>query len=287
VAWYPCGCVPVEECRLIDTPGCEDDASIYLINVSGLANSSCASCNDWNGVFNLKYDNAGVWKSDPSSSTNCGHTAGDPLWKLEYDSGAGYYYLTAVGLAYRWRLAIASWACNGTNALSLVSPTPVPAPCTGVPTTINAVPCTIECSLCSGTVPDTVSVTLSGWIDADPDVYHGCWCSLLNGTYVLSKTRFCKWETRGNFICSHWFQGGDYYISVEINYDDAGHVRLVVLVYLQHPLGGEAWITYVYDSGSAAAIDCEATYYPTHVDSTWHFLECGPDGDSYPVVQVN
>lgn len=277
MAWYPCGCVPVDECRLINTPGCVDDASIYIITVSGLTNDSCADCAAWNGTFNLKYVSGGVWKSDPSDSTSCGHSAGDPLWKLEHDSTTGYYYLTAVGLAYRWRTAIASWTCNGTDTMTLVSPSPIPAPCSNVPSTIDAVPCTIECEYCSTDDPDSISVRLLGFVDHSTT---GCWCSLLNGYHVLNRRHPCRWWTEGTFECRHGVTA-NYSISVWIAPQSVGGS---VCVFCMVTIGTTPAISYwgspavlgaKYDSGSTAAIDCSATYHLTPYSLANLGIYCG------------
>jgi hypothetical protein len=279
MGWLPCKCVPVDECRLITTPGCAEDASIYLISVSGLANDDCSSCNTWNGAFSLKYASAGVWESPASSSTSCGHTDGDPLWRLSYASST--YTLEAIGIGYRWRLSGASWVCNGTNVLSRTNPYFVPDPCSSVPASITVVPCTVECALCTGTMPDTISVTLSGLVDGGTLLT--CYCSTLNGTHVLASIGPCHWRTSGTFGCHHGYDK-TYYIDVSLMKLD-GTVKFKVFGSVSG--WGDYVFTYTYETGSPDLIDCEATYYPTLDEWEWGnyawLWTCG----SVPVVRIN
>lgn len=283
--WYPCCCVPVEECRLIATTSggntlCAKESSIYTLTISGLTNDSCSSCADWNGTFDLQYMFEARWDSPPSASTNCGHTAGDPLWRLEYDAATSYYILTALGIGFRWRLAKASWTCAGTNTLSLVYPLPVPAPCATLPATLALTPCITVCTCCSSGMPASISVTFSGIAN---NLCDGC--TGFNATFLLARSSTCHWYRDGTWSCSAAIGTPKY--SIQAWVETSAYANTKFWVWLSFgsiilPSVRSAGYDWVYDKGSGGALDCSGTYTPTlsrvvgagHNQCTWAMPTC-------------
>lgn len=185
-----CRCCPGDgNCVLITTTDCgnpllgsgQGDASYYTLTMSGLSNSNCAYCDTWNGEFKISATGAlDEWASPSSDLTYCGKTAGDPLYTLS--RSGGYYNLTANGLGYVWRTATADWSCVATETLTLQEPTPVPAPCSSVPTTVDLIPCVkcIHCTNSQTATPNEVQIDISGL------THKACDCTNLNATFTLS-----------------------------------------------------------------------------------------------------
>lgn len=289
---WPTGPEPeVCPCELIAADHCAVTASLWLISVTGLANDTCSDCDTWNGNFVLCYVSGDKWESPAYDGTECGHTAGDPLWRLERKGAIGseYYELLAVGIGFRWTKTSATWSCLANNTLTLTYPLPVPSPCGGLPASIVAVPCiTQACALCAGGTPNVLSLTLAGVLD---DI---CSCVPLNGTFALRLLPYpyqCIWSTVGTLGCDPVGRNGGYQIRVTLKAALDGHTIFHVWI----NIGVSALFAnrtmvweYEYDFGAPGAIDCLGTYVPTYTTGFGWF-----DGrdtcqfSSPPSVQIN
>lgn len=194
LSWFPCRCVPVTDCRLIGTLLCSQEASIYTFTTSALSDNSCSDCTEWNGTWDLQFMGVGTfsWETEPYYGTPCSHVAGDPLWRLDYNSGLSRYELEAVGTSAVWFLSSLSWSCAGTNTMALWTPGPV----CNASGSITLTPCVFACEYCDGGMPDTISVTLSGISN------NACDCSSFNTTFVLDKEATCGWRAITSTTCS-------------------------------------------------------------------------------------
>lgn len=198
--WW-CGCpTPPIPCEFITNLPCVDDANVYSMSVQ-MTNNDCTNCAAWSGDFDLVWDSGtSTWKSPASDTTSCGHTAGDPLWKMYFQTIglSSYVVLEAMGLGYRWRVLRASWRCANENTLTYFTAI-APEPCNGRPDTITVTPCQFLCTPCGGISPATMTVTLSGFYD-NAGIY--CDCDFLNDSFILDpinglSATDCRWEITG------------------------------------------------------------------------------------------
>lgn len=143
--WFPC-CPGTPVCEEVTAGGCTRDASSYFLTTPTLTDGTCSDSELWSGTFELvNVPDYAIWNSPASTSTACGHTSGDPLWRCWYEvtGGAGYYYLEALGLGYRWRRDGTSWCTSpvGTQAFTRISPYFMPEKVNGFTFGMSLIPC--------------------------------------------------------------------------------------------------------------------------------------------------
>jgi hypothetical protein len=260
--------------------------TVFNLTVSGLTDDNCDSCDTWNGEFELCWDATEKdWRSPASSTTACGHSSGDPLYKLEVSPGGVPWGLTALGLGYSWELAAQAFDPFGSNNMELGIPVD-PNPCNDVPDPVVVTACIPECDGCS-TKDTTISVTLSGWPDFD------CDCSEANDTFVLrSQSPFegqCHYSFRGDMATCQSLIPPVIYIKAYTrngpfqNLDNVGWAVFVTYETTLYNWELPGWIkayssaTYWWDSGGVSAFDCTATRTLTLVyeENTGNLRPCG------------
>lgn len=284
----PCtNCTPFCECSRVLVSGSVYDVTKYSFTVAGMTNDNCSYCNDWNGSFDLCWDSTNLWESAVSSSTNCGHTAGTPLWTLA--KGATYYTLTMNGPGHSWRILNGSWVRGGTNILSLTPAAIVPNPCNNLPATITLTPCTGVCLSCSGGGPATMSADVSG---LPVTSFVGCNYAELNGIYAVprSATGDCAWQTTYEESCPGYYgsivgakilvtvstSGGTTYLQVELN------------VWIRRGSGLDDSGLWIWRRGIAgSAIDCTAEYTMGVADQWYRWTPGILAAASWPTVVLN
>lgn len=259
-----CKCCPPCNCITIATTDCATapyDPFYWDLSVAGLTNDDCTSCATWNGDFKLCYTGNDTWESAKSSSTSCGHTAGDPLWKLT--RSGGYYNLDALGLGYRWRLATGSWSCGRQNTLTLQEPTPVPAPCGNVPSTLDLDPCILECGNCTaGTTPNRVQLQFANITDKCAVFWL---CTQLNATFVLDvTTNICFYRYPTAVLVGPCTGGNTMAFDIWCQIDSQGWLVTVRGV-AGSPQSYTEWAFFRWSSGGGA-FDCSASRTATLID---------------------
>lgn len=183
-------------------------STMWMLRVPKMINVGCTHCSVWEGDFELCLVGFDRWESPPYAGTECGHSAGDPLWKLELvGTSAGYHFqLEAVGLGYRWTQSCAAWQCRKRNALSLSYPLPSPQPCDLVPDTLTLFSC-LECHHWCATgieSPESVQIEFNDVLDG------ACGCATeLDSAFIVDSVAafgnepmnaICEWldTTLGN-----------------------------------------------------------------------------------------
>lgn len=273
-----CHCIPVCECEFVANPVCpfSKDVTKYTISVAGLTNDDCTNCADWNGDFELCWVDINVWESAASASTNCGHTSGDPLWRLTgaLSTGAGNYFtLVAVGLGHSWRIAASSWVCAAENILSNAGVVIVPNPCSGLPATITLTPCQQPCEFCDAEPPATMSVEISGIENHPLFPDYGCaYCDSFNAVYVLDRLSPCTWFVDGELDCSYYFADP---IKYSVRLDLLGVIGLSPITIqitfrIESGLNSFNYWTWT-KSVSGTTLDCEAEYDMEEPSSYWGY----------------
>ena len=257
--WFPCCIEQVEPppcgCMNISTADCSGTApSMYRLAMPGLGNSTCGSCGLWSGSFKLCWDAANSrWDSVTDTTTACGHSKGDPLYRLA--KVGTNYDLVALGLGYTWRLAAASWSCGGDNTLSLVYP--ASSNCSGVPATVVLKSCltTNACGFCvDSTMPYNTSVTFANFGAAGL-----CDCSAMNTTFALTAYSACIWTAAGTFSCpTAPLEIYSYSIQARLIYNSAYQTLLRVTL----SVGASAVCdsTWVFTVLLTNPVDCEGTH---------------------------
>jgi hypothetical protein len=266
--WFPFCNQPPCNCGLLPAScGFEGAPSIYHIRVPTLTNDACANCDVWSGDFKLCYNPSKFlqWQSPAYSGTQCGHTAGSPLWQLNRYSSSSFtfYQLLAVGLGYRWTLPLADWSCKLNNTLALAYPLPLPGPCGSVPSEIFLRSCGVCTAFCVNgfEAPAHVQVEFSTIADG----VCGCDPELMGSTFVLDPT--ATFPSIGPTICNWQDEIGNL-----PNCTDPGCLTTLSAAILD--LGGADGVSWIvtlrriglcarkfevrwkWSSGSSADIDC-------------------------------
>jgi hypothetical protein len=245
-----CGCCDTCPCEQVNTAKCVD-VSAYTFSMSGVSNSDCTECSVFNGDFTLcKVPTADQWDTPAYAGTPCGHTTGNPLYRLSV--GGGYYTLSALGTGTAWRKSSASWVCAGTNVLTASATSP---DCSGFPATVTLTPCA-TCGICDPTasMPASVQIDISGVTN------RACDCDNLNGTFVLDKVSgsCLRWYENRTLLGCPWNTACDQRwvgIRVEVGSSFAGYYW-VLRIHLGAPsiycLNVEQHFVYM----SAVTFDC-------------------------------
>lgn len=273
----PCNCISV---NTTDCGSSTPDVFYYTFTMPGLSNDACASCSIWSGDHKLCWDGSDTWRTAISTSAACGHTAGDPLYTLTRTGG--YYVLEAKGLAYRWRLATASWQCAKPNTLTLVTPLPTPAPCSGFPGTVVLTACA-ACQYCGppGTFPNRVQIDIvnvaNGYCGGTfPGDLKDC-ASALNATFILNRvsntcTHIKGW-TSDVLQCAGINEARSWNM-----FQEASVARITSSLYwwqyrilLVNATGKARYITFRYTS--ATAFDCSVPRTLTFISQDLYFCD--------------
>lgn len=194
-------------------PSCATDGSLkrdWSFSITGIANSVCTSCTEYNGNFRLKWNDQCQWIDQRSSPPACAFAPTIATscywnfsWQLTYTETGSKYVLrlnSLEGLVPEvYERTAAGWNCTSSNTMTLIGTGPTV--CASFPTSVVVAPSTSTQPICVCRPP--YEANSLGWTFSLTTV-GDCCAPELNTAFTLTATTSvnqCRWANQVGTDC--------------------------------------------------------------------------------------